>query len=308
VENGRLLLITEGQGLLTRQEFAYPAEVRIVGRIVSFATRLPIPKHEPSPSRTAHNDMPLSLPWEHRSFSALLRAERLRFDITETHLNRVADVLEEQLGVRLSARTLRRYEHNAQQLPRTAILLAIMAVYSLRASDVLRLLQLWPAGARKLSLTTMMRASKTAELPSVFDPAPMPEPAAQWQELLEQWGEWPRLLSMTVPYLASQQDSLLRLNRISRFRGLDPLVGGGSVVLFDDRDISPPRNGSLERDGWNRPIYVLRYSGEASCGYLEASATHFALQPHPASGVPRLIFPHGQVQISGRVTAVASPL
>jgi transcriptional regulator with XRE-family HTH domain len=308
VEDRRLLLITEGQRVGTRQEFAYPGEVRIVGRIVSFATRLPIPTHEPSPSRIAHNDMPLLLPWEHRSFSALLRAERLRFDITEAHLNRVADVLEEELGVRLSARTVRRYEQNAQQLPRTAILLAIMAVYSLRPSDVLRLLQLWPAGARKLSLTTMMRASKSAELPSAFDPAPMPEPAAQWQELLKEWGEWPTLLSMMVPHLASQQDSLLRLNQSSRFRGLDPLVGGGSVVLFDELDISPPRNGILGRDDWNRPMYVLRHSGDTSCGYLEAGGKHFALQPHPASGIPRLIFPHGQVQISGRVTAIASPL
>ncbi len=308
VEGRRLLLITEGQGVGTRQEFAYPGEVRIVGRIVSFATRLPIPKREPIPSQTARDNTPLLLPWEHTSFSDLLRAERLRFDITEAHLNRVADALEEHLGVRLSARTLRRYEHNAQQLPRTAILLAIMAMYSLRPSDVLRLLQLWPAGARQLSLTTMLRASKPAELPSMFDPAPVPEPAAQWQELLEEWGQWPSLLSMTFPHLASQSDGILRLNRSRRFRGLDPLVSGGSVVFFDEQDISPPRNGNWEREGWNRPMYVLRHSGEASCGYLEASATHFALQPHPASGVPRLIFPHGQVQISGRVTAVASLL
>jgi len=55
-------------------------------------------------------------------------------------------------------------------------------------------------------------------------------------------------------------------------------------------------------------MYVLRHSGNASCGYLEAGGKYFALQPHPASGVPRLIFPHGQVQISGRVNAIASPL
>ena len=34
-------------------------------------------------------------------------------------------------------------------------------------------------------------------------------------------------------------------------------------------------------------------------GYLEANAAHVAFQPHSVSGVPRLVFPRGQVQILG---------
>jgi hypothetical protein len=113
---------------------------------------------------------------------------------------------------------------------------------------------------------------------------------------------------MTFPYLASQQVNLLRLNPVGRFRGLSPLLGDGSVVLFNDQDIFPPLNGAIGPEGWNRPIYVLRHSGDALYGYLELNATHLALQSHPASGTPRLIFPRGHVQILGRVTAVASPL
>jgi len=55
-------------------------------------------------------------------------------------------------------------------------------------------------------------------------------------------------------------------------------------------------------------MYVLRYGGDTLCGYLEANATHVALQPHPASDVPRFVFPLGHIQILGRITAVASPL
>ena len=122
-----------------------------------------------------------------------------------------------------------------------------------------------------------------------------------------EWGEWPSLLSMTFPYLASQQVNLLRLNPIARFRGPSSLLGDGSVVMFNDRDTFPPSNGATGLEGWNRPIYVLRHGGDALCGYLELNATHVALQSHPASGIPRLVFPRGQVQILGRVIAVASP-
>jgi hypothetical protein len=301
VDNGRLLLITDRQRVGTRLEFTFPGEVRVIGRVVFFATRLPISEPAPLSSRDADNNAPLLLPWEHTSFPSLLRSEKLRFGITEAHLNWAAEVLEDQLGVRLSSRTLRRHEHNAEQLPRTAIL-------SLRPSDVLRLLRLWPARARQLSLTTLMRASKATDLPSAFDPAAIPEPADRWYELLGDWGEWPSLLSMTFPSLASQQVNLLRLNPIGRFRRLSSPLGDGSVVLFNDRDIFPPSNGAIDPEGWNRPIYVLRHCGDALCGYLELNATHVALQSHPASGIPRLIFPRGQVQILGRVTAVASPL
>ena len=308
VDGGRLFLIADRQKVGTCLEFTLPGEARIVGRVVFFVTRLPIPEPHPLPHRNTDDNVPLLFPWEYTSFPALLKSEKLRFGITEAHLNGVAEALEDQLGVRLSSRTLRRHEHNAEQLPRTAILLALMATHSLRPSDVLRLLRLWPAGARQLSLTTLMRASKATDLPSAFNPAAIPEPAAQWYELLGEWGEWPSLLSMTFPYLASQQVNLLRLNPIARFRGLSSLLGDGSVVVFNDRDTFPPSNGATGLEGWNRPIYVLRHDGDALCGYLELNATHVALQSHPASGIPRLIFPRGQVQILGRVIAVASPL
>jgi hypothetical protein len=308
VDGGRLLLIADRQKVGTRLEFTFPGEARIVGRVVFFATRLPIPESHPLPHRNTDDNVPLLFPWEYTSFPALLKAEKLRFGITEAHLKGVAEVLEDQLGVRLSSRTLRRHEHTAEQLPRTAILLALIVTHSLRPSDVLRLLRLWPHGAKQLSLTTLMRASKATDLPSAFDPAAIPEPAAQWYELLGEWGEWPSLLSMTFPYLASQQVNLLRLNPIARFRGLSSLLGDGSVVMFNDQDTFPPSNGAIGPEGWNRPIYVLRHSGDALCGYLELNATHLALQSHPTSGIPRLIFPRGQVQILGRVIAVASPL
>ena len=308
VEKHRLLLITGGEKVNIPQEFVYPGDVRIVGRVISFAVRLPIPKPRPVFAHARKSDTPLLLPWEHRSLSSLLSAERQRFGITEAHLTDLRPAIAEQLGVALSSRTLRRHEHNGDRFPRTAVLLAMTAMLSLRTSDVLRLLLPWSSEKQRFSLTTLMRVTKADDLPRSFDPPPAPEPAAQWQELLDEWREWPSLISMTLPDLGAHRENFLRLHQSGRFRGLSPLLRSGSVVVVDDRDVSPPRNGSIEHEGWNRGIYVLRHQGEALCGYLESTETHVALQPHPLAGVPRLLLPRIRSQIIGRVIAVASPV
>ena len=307
--NGRLLLITRGQKIGIRQEFKYPGEARIIGQVVSFASLLPTPTLGPIvPRSTWPEDTPLLFPWEHTSLSSLLTAERQRFGITEAHLHRLAPFLEEQLGVALSSRTLRRHEHNGNKSPRTAILLAIAAVLSLRLSDIFRVLKLWGPTVQQLSLTTLLGVEKTIELPHSFDAPPRPEPFALWNRLLETWGEWPRLISMAFPGLGNRQEQILRLSQTRRFGGLRPLIRDGSIVSIDGHDVNPPKNGILEHEGWNRPIYALRHRGETLCGYLESDETHLALQPHPLAGVPRFLFPRTGVQILGRVTAVASPL
>jgi len=178
----------------------------------------------------------------------------------------------------------------------------------LRSTDVLRLLKLWGPATTQFSLTTLLSVGNADNFPVAFDPVSTPEPSSQWQKLLDEWGEWPTLLSMTFPHLAEQQDSLFRLNSDGRFRGLSPLFRSDSFVMIDSRDIAPPRNGDIDQEPWNRKIYVLRQQGDILCGYLECNETHIALQPHPLAGVPRLIFRRNGAQILGRVIAVASRL
>jgi hypothetical protein len=116
------------------------------------------------------------------------------------------------------------------------------------------------------------------------------------------------LLSMTHPNLSAESDNLLRFNPGGGFKGLNPLIPDGSVIAVDPLDLSPPKNGDFEKEGWDRPIFALRHRGEILCGYLESNETHFAIQPHPRAGDPRLLFRRNRVQVLGRVTAVASPL
>jgi transcriptional regulator with XRE-family HTH domain len=308
VDKGRLLLLTTGQRVCVPQEFAYPSEARIAGRVLFFATSLSIGRSESIDPHMPRSDTQLVFPWEQTSFAALLTAERRRFGITEVRLNTMVDALEEHLGVGLSARTLRRYEHNGKLSPRTAALLAMVAVLSLRPSDVLRLLRLWNPGVQQFSLTAMMKAEKADQLTSMSNPASAPAPTDQWHRFLEEWGEWPLLLSTAFPDFAPHRHGILRMGQDPSFQGLNPLIRSGSIVQFDDHDITPPKNGRADPQFWNRPIYVVRHQGEILCGYLEASATHVALQPHPLAGVPRMVFHQKQIQIMGRAIAVASPL
>lgn len=308
VDQRRLLLITDGQKVDTSQEFLYPGQVRIIGRVISFATRLPVPEPQLLAYRMLQSKAPLVLPWEHPSLGSLLSSEKRRFGFTEAHLNEIGDVLEEQLGLRVSSRTLRRHERGAASTPRASVLLALAAVHSLRLSDVLKLLNLWRPEVHQHSLASLMGVKSLNELPSSFDPPSAPEPESQWQELLEQWREWPTLLSMTFPHLADRRHRLLRLNPSKRFPGLSPMIRPGSFAFIEEEDKSPPRNGPTGQDVWNRPIYAVRFQGEILWGYLEGSDTHLALQAHPSAGVPRLHSPRSRVQILGRVIAIASPL
>lgn len=308
-EKGRLLLITRGQKIGIRQEFEYPGEARIVGQVVSFAAKLPAPALGPLVSNLIWSkDTPLILPWEHTSFTSLLKAETVRFGITEAHLTGLAPLLKEQLGVALSSRTLRRYQRIGNTSPRTAVLLGIAAVLSLRLSDVFRVLKMWGPTVQQLSLTTLLDVDRAVDLPSSFDAAPRPEPFNQWNKILEEWGEWPSLISMAFPRIGTRQEHFLRLSQARQFGGLRPIVGDGAIVHIDDQDVHPTKNGGNEQEGWDRPIYVLRHRGETLIGYLESDETHLALQPHPLAGIPRILFPRARVEILGRVTGIASPV
>ena len=293
----------------TPMEFVFPGEVRVIGRVLWFATKLPTPRPHPLVLRISRNRAPLIFPWEHRSFSDLLAAERMRFGITDRYISQIGDLLEQQLGVRLSTRTLLRYEKgDVYQIPRTGGLLALLAVHSLRPTDVFRLLHRWEPAAAQFSLTSLLGLKRTEEPRSSFDPPPSPEQTTQWNQLLRQWKEWPLLLSMNHQQISTQVDSLVRLNPAKQTLELNPMINSGSVVAISDVERALPRNGVFEEEAWNRPLFVFRHEAETQYGYLEAGSMHVALQPHPSAEKPRRLLNRKQIEVLGKITGIASPL
>jgi hypothetical protein len=239
----------------------------------------------------------------------LIFAERQRFGISEEYLAKASEILESHLGTSISARTLRRYQQEKDRVPRTAVLIALTLIHSLRFTDVLRALNLWTDESQHYSLYALMAAATFDDLPMSFPPAAAPDPVTRWQHLLDEWGEWPTLLSMAMPNLGQLGHCILRINQSAWFKGLDPLIAPSSVAVLDESKVLPPSREENHHQNWDRPIFALRYQGRILCGYLEAHDADFVLLPHPsASGTPRMTLHKRQVQILGQVTAVVSPL
>jgi hypothetical protein len=309
VRQRRLWLITEDHNYAGPHEFFYPGEARIVGRVTSFGVRLPLARSSFALPWRTYRPAPLILPWEHRSLPELISAERQRFGIMEAHLGRAREIFESHLGASVSARTLRRYEQDKKRTPRTAVLICLALIHSLRLTDVLRILNLWTDESQHYSLNALMSATRFDDLPTSFPPAEVPDPVTRWQPLIDEWGEWPTLLSMAMPNLGEYGHRAIRINQSARFKGIDPLLAPHSVVILDEFDVSPPLHTESQKPHWDRAMYALRHEDRTFCGYLESHEANLVLLPHPAaSGTPRMIFRRNRIQILGKLVAVVSPL
>jgi hypothetical protein len=309
VRQHKLSIIIEDRGYDGPFEFLYPGEVRIVGRVASFGVSLPLAEPSLSLPRRTNKPAPLILPWEHSSLRNLISAERQRFGIGDAHLARANEILESRLGAFLSVRTARRHKQEQERMPRTAVLIGLAMIHSLRFTDVLRTLNLWTDETQYHSLRALTSAKTFDDLPPGYPMATPPGPIARWQALVDEWGEWPTLLSMAMPDLGQWENRILRINQSAWFKGLDPLIAPHSVAVLDELNVVPPSHTENHRHNWDRPIYALRHEGKTFCGYLERYGTSLVLLPHPsASSTPRMIFRRRQVEILGQVVAVASPL
>jgi hypothetical protein len=309
VQDGRLFLITRNGNYVGRYDFLYPQEIRIVGRISGLCAGLPI-RTTPAPVPVRQGEpAPLVLPWEHNSLPPLIKAERARFGVTEAEVRQASEYLHSTFGVRVSARTLRRYEHPGRSHPNTGVLLGMTLLHSLRFRDVLMAAGLRPQDTQNYSLDPLLKANTHEELPVLPDRAPAPTPIDRWQLVLNEWREWPALLSMTFPNLRKLGYQILRIHQSSIFRGLDPLIRPGSLVLLDESAKQPNTQNHRELQDWERPMYALQHNTDILCGYLDNDGTHISLVPHPEAGsLPRVSFLKHQVQLLGRVIGVASPL
>ena len=159
------------------------------------------------------------------------------------------------------------------------------------------------------SLGAGMKAATFDDLPVGFAPAQAPDPITRWQPLLDEWGEWPTLLSIAMPDLGQWGHRMLRINQSAWFKGLDPLIAPHSVVVLDELKVTPPSRAENYRHDWYRPIFAVRHEGKTFCGYVEGHETNLVLLPHPSAfSTPRLVFRRRQAEILGQIVAVASPL
>jgi hypothetical protein len=309
VLHGRLILHPRSGRYRGPFEFAYPEEARIVGIARAFAVRLPALRAAACDLRRPRNPVILRLPWEQSSLGALLHTNRMQFGLSYDDLDRANEVLIANIGTSLSRRTVRRYQHGAMPIPHTGTMLALAPFHAARISDVMRLLNMWNPSNSQHSLATWLKARSLRDLPLRVEAAPSPRPPIRWKRLLDEWGEWPALLSVSMPHLLAKQHGLLRLQPAGYLQGLDPLVQRGAIALLEEEDRA---NMDVRRDqeeiGWNRSLYAIRHGEEIICGHLFIEGQRISLIPHPRSSSHRRFFLRQQVMVLGRFVGLASPL
>ena len=308
IEKGRLHLVPYNSNYRGRCVYASPAEVRIVGKALYFATALPVSPHRVADPAQKCGNAPLILPWEQPNPAALWQAEYLRLGLHSKALARANEILSAQLGVTISPRTLRRYRHEDGIVPHTGQLLAMSLLHCARFGDVFRLLGFSRDDAGRYPLTDWIEARSLRDLTMTRHIAAAPASDGQWRQLLYSWGEWPTLLSMRFPELRKLSHSLLRVEQAKIFDGLPPVFGPGTFAFLEERDDFPPAGIPWNGPEWERPIHAVRYKGYVICGYVDLDGDHLTLLPHYRSRGRRLTFLRRQVQMVGRWIGAAAPL
>jgi hypothetical protein len=278
VTRGRLLLLVSGRSYSGPQDFAYPKDVRIVGRVRMFASALPVPVYPlPHSLPISEQNAPLVLPWEHSSMDQLFTAKHRRFRRSRKDIPPIQETLESIFHTRLSGRTERRYRHPTSSVPHVDALIQLSVTHLARYTDALRVQ--WPtySDRGRYSLETLLNTGHLADLSTTSRKPQTPMPRDRWMALRKEFVEWPMLLSLLFPQLQSLDERIVRLPQGSTIRGIDPPIASGSLVSLEEIVGDPDIQSDTTKTGWSRPIYSLRRGADLLCGHLDRNDTRYVL-------------------------------
>jgi hypothetical protein len=309
VTRGKLRLFSSSRAYLGREEFAYPAAVRIAGRIRMFAVSLPVPEYPflrllPACQPCAD----LILPWEHRTRAGLLATKHKRFKRSKDEEKFIRDFLKADLNAKLSGRTERRYRGHTSSEPHVNALIHLTIAHGARYTDTLRSGGSWFSDKGQFSLESLLHARRLEDALIVNQIPDRPTPSDVWDDRRREFVEWPPLLSMKFPQLRQWDDRIIRLGETSAVGGLDPAIGPGSWMLIEKIPKVPDTQSDNRKSGWSRPLYVLRRGLQIFCGYVERDGSQYALLSNSSSDGVKIAFRGDELTSLRRVAGVAVPV
>ncbi|HEY5212152.1 MAG TPA: hypothetical protein VIJ38_03930 [Acidobacteriaceae bacterium] len=309
VTRGKLQLLATTRIYTRAQEFAYPGEVRVAGRIRMFAHALPQPEHK------IHGSLPLRrfgaaliLPWEHRTRDHLLMTKHRRFQRSKEEEAAIRELLENLLQSPLSGRTERRYRSPGSSEPHVSALIQLTLAHFARYSDSLRGSGPPISDRGRYSLETMLNARRFSELLAHADEAPLPTPSAVWKAMGPEFVDWASLLSLKFPTLHLRNAPVVRLAHPCDIQGLEPAIAAGSWMLLEPIVAPPEIENERNKRGWSRPFYVLRRGMNILSGYLEREGAGYVLLSNPHGLPTKLTVGADEVAALNRVAGVAVPV
>jgi hypothetical protein len=280
VTRGKLLILVSGRSYTGPQEFAYPKDVRIAGRIRMFALGLPAPDH-----RLLHtlpiseHGAPLVLPWEHSSMDRLFTTKHQRFRRSRQDIPHIQETMESIFHTKLSGRTERRYRRPTSSVPHVDALIQLTVTHLTRYTDALRMQRPMLSDRGRYSLDALLNTRHLADLPGTFRKAAAPVPRDRWIALRKEFVEWPMLLSLRFPHLRSLDERIVRLPLGSPLQGVDPPISPGSLILLEEVPHAVELQSDMTKTGWSRQVYALRRGTDLLCGYLDRSENRYVLLP-----------------------------
>ena len=306
---GKLRLFTTAKIYLGPEEFIYPGDVRIAGRVRMFAVSLPIPEYpmlRALPPCQPCAD--LILPWEHQTRDRLLATEYRRFKRSKEEEQLVREFLKGELHAKLSHRSERRYRRPTTSEPHVNALIHLSVAHLSRYSDALRTGGSLISDKDRFSLETLLNARRLEDALIGQRTAHFPAPREVWEARLKEFVEWPPLLSLKFPQLRVWDNRVMRLAEESTISGLNPSIGAGSWVLLEKSSTIPDIPNDRRKTGWSRPIYVLQRGLRAFCGFLERDGDQFAVSSGTRSDEVKTTFRADEFALLSRVAGIAVPV
>jgi hypothetical protein len=309
VTGGKLLLLVSGRRYNGPQEFAYPKDVRIAGRIRMFALALPLPDYPLLRSLpTSEQTAPLVLPWEHSSMDRLFTTKHRRFRRSRQDLPRIQEMMESIFHTKLSGRTERRYRRPTSSLPHVDALIQLSMTHLARYTDALRVQRPTLSDRGRYSLATLLNTRHLADLSETFRKPHIPVPRDRWIALRKEFVEWPMLLSLRFPQLRPLDERVVRLPQGSALQGIDPPISPGSLILLEEISGVSEIQHDTTKTGWSRRVYALRRGADLLCGYLDRSDDRYVLLAG-AHGAGEAISVHqDELRQLSCITGVAVPV
>jgi hypothetical protein len=266
----RLILLNSGQGYGRQRDFAFPAHARIAGRVRMFALGLPL-----SIESSLH-DLPISgirapliLPWEHSSMEQLFSTEHVRFQRPPDEGLKLRDTLRAVFNNDFSERTERRYRSATRSKPHVDTLIQLSLSNFTRYTDALRTNNAIWSDRNRFSLQTLLRARHLPDISPIESEVPMPEPQQVWRDRLQDYGEWPSLLSLEFPHLAAMGGTVVRVAHAVPLPGTESAISAGTFFALEKIGELPPTVSGTVRSGWACPLYVLQRKQDLLCGPLD---------------------------------------
>jgi hypothetical protein len=309
VTGGKLLLLVSGRRYTGPQEFAYPKDVRIVGRIRMFALGLPTPDHPSLQSLPiSEHGAPLVLPWEHTSMDRLFTAKHRRFRRSRHDVPRIQEIMESIFHTRVSGRTERRYRRPTSSLPHVNALIQLTVTHLTRYTDALRVHRPTLSDRGRYSLDTLLNTKHLEDLPTTARRPPLPFPRDRWIALRKEFVEWPMLLSLRFPQLRSLDERVVRLPQGSSIQGIDPPISPGSLVLLENIPGVREIQTNTTKTGWSRRVYALRRGENLLCGYLDRNDDRYILLAGAGSAGEVISVRQDELDQLSYISGVAVPL